>query len=82
MIESVIGVEIPLYPQMTEDEIALRLEQEEAAHLGLMAFLKGQITFEEYLDILEMCEVDMDDYVPNLESNLMLLEAFDAFVGS
>ncbi|MCC5620196.1 hypothetical protein [Nostoc sp. CHAB 5715] len=70
MIEKVIGVEIPLYPQMTEDEIALRLEQEEAAHLGLTCFCNGQITIEEYMDILEMCEVEMDVYCLNLEQNL------------
>ncbi|MBD2516860.1 hypothetical protein H6G93_17915 [Nostoc sp. FACHB-973] len=70
MIEGIIGVEIPLYPQMTEDEITLRLEQEEAAQLGLTCFLKGQITLEEYMDILEMCEVDMDAYCLNLEQNL------------
>jgi hypothetical protein len=73
MIAGIIGVEIPLYPQMTEDEIKLRLEQEEAAHLGQVAFCKGLITLEEYMDILEMCEVDMDDFVSNLESNLIVI---------
>jgi hypothetical protein len=70
MIEGVIGVEIPLYPQMTEDEIALRLEQEETAQLAMTCFCNGSITPEEYMDILEMCEVDMDSYCINLEQNL------------
>jgi hypothetical protein len=70
MIEKVIGVEIPLYPQMTEDEIKLRLEQEEAAQLAMTCFCNGSITPEEYMDILEMCEVDMDSYCLNLEQNL------------
>lgn len=70
MISELIGVEIPLYPHLSEDEIALRLEQEEAAYLGKMAFLRGQITLEEYFDILEMCEVDMDSFLVNLENNL------------
>jgi hypothetical protein len=75
MIEGVIGVEIPLYPQMTEDEIVLRIEQEEAAHLGLTCFCNGQITLEEYMDILEMCEVEMDGYISNIESNLIVIGA-------
>ena len=75
MIEGIIGVEIPLYPQMTEDEIKLRLEQEEAAHLGLTCFSKGHINLEEYMDILEMCEVDMDAYFSNVESNLIVIGA-------
>ncbi|MDZ8090239.1 MAG: hypothetical protein RMY16_32515 [Nostoc sp. DedQUE12b] len=70
MIEGIIGVEIPLYPQMTEDEIALRVEQEEAAQLAMTCFCNGSITLEEYMDILEMCEVDMDSYCLNLEQNL------------
>jgi hypothetical protein len=70
MLEDIIGVEIPLYPQITEDEIALRIEQEEAAYLGRKAFLKGQISPDEYFDILEMCEVNMDDFLINLEGNL------------
>lgn len=70
MLTEIIGVEIPLFPQMTEDEIQLRLEQEEAAYLGKIAYLTGQITLEEYLDILEMCEVNMDGYLLNLEENL------------
>lgn len=69
MIEKIIGVEIPLYPQMTEDEIVLKLEQEEAAQLAMTCFCRS-ITPEEYMDILEMCEVDMDSYFLNLEQNL------------
>lgn len=70
MIEGIIGVEIPLYPQMTEDEIKLRLEQEEAAQLAMKCFCDGSITLEEYMDVLEMCEVNMDSYCLNLEQNL------------
>ncbi|HLO88876.1 MAG TPA: hypothetical protein VK203_28265 [Nostocaceae cyanobacterium] len=70
IITDILGVEIPLHPEMCQDEINTRIEQEEAAYLGKIAFLKGKITLEEYLDILEMCEVDMDDYLLNLEGNL------------
>jgi hypothetical protein len=70
MLGQVIGVEIPLFPEMETDEMQLRLDQEEAACLGKIAYLKNKITFEEYLDILKMCEVDIDGYLLNLEGNL------------
>lgn len=70
MLNQLLGVEIPLYSEISEDEIQLRCDQEEAAYLGKMDYLKGQITLEDYFDILELCEVDMDGFLLNLEENL------------
>ena len=33
-------------------------------------FLKGSITFEEYLELLDMAGMNIDDYCLNLENNL------------
>lgn len=65
-----IGVEIQLHPYMSSDEIQLRIEQEEAAYLGKIAFINGRITIDEYIDILEMCEVDIDDFFIAVEQNI------------
>lgn len=73
MIEQLIGVEIPLFPELEDDEIAKRIEQEEAANLAMNCFLNGKISFQDYLDILELCEVEMDSYCDNLDSNLIML---------
>ncbi len=75
MLGEIIGIEIPLFPQITDEEIKLRIEQEEAAYLGKIAFIKGKISLEEYLDILEMCEVDIDDFLLTLENNLVIVGA-------
>ena len=65
-----IGVEIQLHSCMPSDEIQLRIEQEEAACLGKIAFINGRITIDDYIDILEMCEVDIDDYFIAVEQNI------------
>jgi hypothetical protein len=73
MIQNLIGVEIPLFSELEDSEIEKRIEQEEAASLGMDCFIQGKISFEDYLDILELCEVDMDAYSENVNSNLIIL---------
>jgi hypothetical protein len=75
MIRSLIGVEIPLFPEICDQEIEKRIEQEEAANLALTCFVAGKISLSDYLDILEMCEVEMDDFISNAENNLIILGA-------
>jgi len=73
LLGQIIGVEIPLFPELEDDEISRRIEQEEAATLAMDCFLKGKISVSDYLDILELCEVEMDAYCQNLESNLIIV---------
>lgn len=74
MLSEILGVEIPLFPQMSLDEIEIRIEQEECAYLGKIAFLNNQISLEDYFDILELCEVGMDEYLINLESSIKTID--------
>lgn len=73
MLQNLIGVEIPLFPELEGSEIEKRIEQEEAASLAMDCFIHGKISLEDYLDILELCEVDMDAYSENINSNLIIL---------
>ncbi|MBD2388445.1 hypothetical protein [Cylindrospermum sp. FACHB-282] len=72
-VDDLIKIEIPLFSEMTDDEVKLRIEQEEIAYLARQAFLKGSIPLEDYFDVLEAVEVDMDDYVTTLESGLVVV---------
>ncbi|MEH2244596.1 hypothetical protein [Nostoc sp.] len=50
------------------------IEQLECAELAQQRFIEGVISFEDYLDILELCEVDIDDYLITVEDNLAVNE--------
>lgn len=69
MLENLLSVEIITH-KPSQAEIDYLIAQEEAARLGLDAFLAQKITFEEYLEVLELAGLDMDEYLLNIENNL------------
>lgn len=69
MLENLLGVEIITH-NPSPQEIDVLVKQEEAAKLGLDKFLAQKITFEEYLEVLELAGLNIDDYLLNLENNL------------
>ncbi|AFZ24775.1 hypothetical protein Cylst_2569 [Cylindrospermum stagnale PCC 7417] len=72
-IDNLLRIEIPLFGEMSDDEIQLRIDQEEIAYLARQAFCKGAISFQEYLDVLETVDVEMDNYVTALENDLVII---------
>lgn len=67
-----VGIFIPTRP-LSQDEINHLILKEEVANLGLKRFLKGQISFNDYLDVLEVCNVDVDDYLQTVDENCALV---------
>lgn len=74
-LEELISLSIPVVPGMSLDEINLRIEQEAACRLATDDYVKGEIDFDQLLDIFEYCEVDMDNYIRVTTDNLIIVGA-------
>lgn len=69
MLDDLLGVEI-ITQCPSKEELEHLIKQEEGARLALDAFLSRRISLEDYCDILELCGVNMDEYIINLQSNI------------
>jgi hypothetical protein len=70
MISQILELEIQIASPMKSEESQYLIKQLETAELAKDKFLKNQISFQDYIDILEVCNIDIDDYLINLEDNL------------
>ena len=71
ILEDVLGIELNLHPHLHVEEINDMVEREEAVSLGLRALDRGQITIEDYFDIVELAGIDMDEYINTVGDNLI-----------
>lgn len=67
-----VGIYIPTR-KMTQEEINYLVKQQEVSSLALDRFLGGQISWNDYLDVLEVCNVDVDDYLQTMDDNFALI---------
>ncbi|WP_414622051.1 hypothetical protein [Calothrix sp. CCY 0018] len=63
-----VGIYIPTR-KLSCDEINYLIKQEEVSSLALERFLSAEISWNDYLDILEVCNVDIDDYLETSDQN-------------
>lgn len=70
MILDLIKCEIFLAPQVSQEEISDLIKREEITHLANTRFAKGEISFQDYIDCLEVAGVCIDDYLLTVENNL------------
>jgi hypothetical protein len=75
IINDVLSLEIPIVPGMSRDEIDLRVEQEAVANMVVSDYAEGRVSFDDMLDVLEYCEVNIDEYVKLTLSNLVVIGA-------
>ena len=68
-IDDVIGVHIITVPNMSDDEINDLIKREEVVSLAKEKFTKGEITFQDFLDCLEVAEVNIDEFLGIANSN-------------
>ena len=71
MLDSILELKILTTEGMTDDESTKLIDQLECAELAKQRFIDGSINFEDFLDILELCEVNIDDYLITVEENLI-----------
>ena len=70
MLDGILELSIITTEGMSQDESLKLIEQLECAELALSQFVKGGISFNDYVDILKLCNVDIEDYFIQVESNL------------
>jgi hypothetical protein len=70
MIEQVFNLSIITTKDMSIGEIQDLIDKLQCAELARDAFLASKISFEELIDIYELCGVNVDEYLLTLEENL------------
>lgn len=73
MLTDLIKCEIFLTPQASQEEISNLIKREEVTYLANNRFAKGEISFQDYLDCLEVAGVCIDEYLPVVNANCILL---------
>lgn len=71
MLNDILGLTIITNQKMSEGESLRLIEKLECAELAQQRFIKGLISLSDYLDILNLCEVNVDDYLLTVENNLI-----------
>ncbi len=72
MIAQLIKCEIVLVSQTSPEEISDLIKREEITSLANMRFAKGEISFQDYLDCLEVAGVCIDEYLPLIDTSCKL----------
>lgn len=72
MISDILSLTIVTTQGMSADESLMLIKQLECAELAKQRFIEGLISFEDYLDILSLCKVNIDDYLVTVEGNLVI----------
>jgi hypothetical protein len=70
MIEAILQSEIILVRPCNE-EVTHLIKQLEIAEMATAKFTKGEISFSDFLELMELAEVDIDEYLGVVETNLL-----------
>ena len=70
MLDQYLSTQIITPHAICGDEAAYLIKQLETAQLALKRFMEGVINFADYCDILQLCDVNVDDFLINVEQNL------------
>jgi hypothetical protein len=73
MLQEILNLQIVVSPGIEKAESVHLIKQLECAELALNAFVKGFLSLSDYCDILQLCEVNVDDYLLQVEDNLSLV---------
>ncbi len=73
MLYDILCLGIQTGNNTSNDEIDNLIAREAVASLALDKFLKGLISWNDYLDILETCEIDIDNYLQVANQNCELI---------
>lgn len=70
MINQVLNLQIITAEGMSLQESDHLIKQLECAELAKDAFIRGELSLEDYCDILQLCGVNVDEYLTQIETNL------------
>lgn len=72
MINEILNLQVITAPGTTIQESKHLIKQLECAELAKTAFIRGELSFQDYCDILQLCGVNVDEYLLQIEANLNL----------
>lgn len=55
---------------LSDEELEDMWKRYDAAQKALDLFIQGKISFSDYLDVAEEAEIEIDDYLEDIEFNL------------
>lgn len=65
---------IEIHPRgACKDEIKNLIEREEVASLARQKFMAGEISFQDFLDCLEIAQIDVNDFLEINDENARLM---------
>ncbi|BAY15701.1 hypothetical protein NIES21_15200 [Anabaenopsis circularis NIES-21] len=70
MINEILNLQIITTAGMSIQESEYLIKQLECAELAKSAFAEGKLSLLDYCDILQLCEVNVDEYLTQIETNL------------
>lgn len=70
MLDEILGLEIFVTPNLDNAETQYLIKKLECAELAQAKFIKGELTLADYCDILQLCDVNVDQYLIQVEDNL------------
>lgn len=73
MLENLLRVGINLSTKISKDQLNQLIKKEAIACLALKRFLAMEISLSDYLEILELCHVDIDNYLQTVDDNCVLV---------
>ncbi len=77
LLESVLTLAIPnsLTKQYNDSDLDNLLKSYEIMEVAKSDFIKGELTFDEYLQLCESHQVNIDSYMETIEHNLVAIGA-------
>jgi hypothetical protein len=73
MIQNLLSTEILIVGKISDEEAKHLEKQLQASELALQKFLSSEISFSDYLEIMELCGVNIDEYMLQVENNLSIV---------
>lgn len=71
MIETILQPEIILMRPICNQEATHLIKQLSVAEMATDKFIKAEISFNDFLELMELAEVDIDEYLTVVEGNLL-----------
>lgn len=73
MLEDLLGSQLIISPDYNRSDIEQLIQQLDNCQQAAKELIKGHLSVEDYLDILEFNGHDMDAYFAVTDSNLLLI---------
>lgn len=73
MIEQIIETEIIIIQGISPEEIDDLIKKHEACHDAKISLMKGNISWDDYIDILALAEIDIDEFLDEANNDAILM---------